>query len=199
MCQCANCEAERSFILTNRPDSPQADQIRKEYASQTALFAKRRVERQAKLAEEAEKIYNHPSAVEARALFDGKKVAAFKQFPPPSECEKCGERLWNFISVSPNGKSAKYACGYCKKMAVVKANDIAARAANQGREPIPKEIQREVWRRDNGKCVVCGNQENLEFDHIIAVTRGGATSVRNLQLLCQTCNRKKSAKEPGNH
>jgi hypothetical protein len=134
----------------------------------------------------------------AIALLEQEAVA-FKDFPPPPECERCGESIWKFVSMSPNGKSARYACGCCQKMTIMKAKDVAAAAANRGREPIPKEIQREVWRRDNGKCVVCGSRENLEFDHIIAVTLGGATTVRNLQLLCQPCNRRKSAKEPGNH
>ena len=60
------------------------------------------------------------------------------------------------------------------------------------RTPIPEAVRTEVWRRDGGVCVACGSKQNLQFDHIIPVSRGGATSVRNLQLLCQTCNQKKS-------
>jgi len=59
------------------------------------------------------------------------------------------------------------------------------------RQPIPEAVRTEVWRRDRGCCVRCGGQENLEFDHIIPVSRGGATSARNLQLLCKGCNRSK--------
>jgi len=59
------------------------------------------------------------------------------------------------------------------------------------REHIPKEVQREVWRRDEGKCVDCGSKEKLEYDHIIPVSEGGANTVRNLQILCEKCNRKK--------
>ena len=62
------------------------------------------------------------------------------------------------------------------------------------REPIPEEVKFEVWRRDGGKCVICGSQKNLEFDHIIPFSKGGATTTRNLQLLCQECNRHKSDK-----
>ena len=62
------------------------------------------------------------------------------------------------------------------------------------REPIPKDIMNQVWNRDGGKCVQCGSQENLEFDHIIPFSKGGATTYRNLQLLCQKCNREKSNK-----
>jgi len=62
------------------------------------------------------------------------------------------------------------------------------------REIIPEEVNFEVWRRDEGKCVNCGSKENLEFDHIIPFSKGGSNTARNLQLLCETCNRKKSNK-----
>lgn len=61
------------------------------------------------------------------------------------------------------------------------------------RQPIPEAVRTEVWRRDQGCCVGCGGRENLEFDHIIPVSRGGATSARNLQLLCKSCNLGKGA------
>jgi 5-methylcytosine-specific restriction endonuclease McrA len=38
-----------------------------------------------------------------------------------------------------------------------------------------------------------GSQENLEFDHIIPLSQGGANTERNLQLLCEPCNRAKGA------
>ena len=60
------------------------------------------------------------------------------------------------------------------------------------RDTISKDVANSVWNRDGGKCVICGSNENLEFDHIIPVSKGGATTFRNLQLLCQKCNRSKS-------
>jgi DNA-directed RNA polymerase subunit RPC12/RpoP len=56
------------------------------------------------------------------------------------------------------------------------------------RAPISEAIKSEVYRRDGGRCVKCGSRENLQFDHIIPVSLGGATSPQNLQLLCQQCN-----------
>ena len=60
------------------------------------------------------------------------------------------------------------------------------------RDAIPSEIRREVWRRDEGKCVKCGSRNNLEYDHIIPVSRGGSNTARNIELLCEACNRAKS-------
>jgi HNH endonuclease len=62
----------------------------------------------------------------------------------------------------------------------------------KAREIIPKEVRDDVWRRDQGRCVQCGSRERLEFDHIIPVAKGGGNTARNLQLLCETCNRTKS-------
>ncbi|MCM3922277.1 TerD family protein [Frankia sp. AiPs1] len=59
---------------------------------------------------------------------------------------------------------------------------------------IPQEVKAEVWRRDGGVCVECGGGEHLEFDHVIPYSRGGASSVNNLQLLCRRCNRSKGAR-----
>lgn len=69
----------------------------------------------------------------------------------------------------------------------------AEKIEKQGnRETIPEEVRIAVWRRDSGKCSNCGSRENLEYDHIIPVSRGGNNTVRNIELLCEKCNRSKS-------
>ena len=62
------------------------------------------------------------------------------------------------------------------------------------RHSIPSDLRKIIFKRDGGKCVKCGSDEELEYDHIIPVTKGGATSENNLELLCKVCNRNKSAK-----
>jgi tetratricopeptide (TPR) repeat protein len=71
--------------------------------------------------------------------------------------------------------------------------ELDAPTERQSRTTIPEDVRHAVWRRDEGRCVQCGSQEKLEFDHIIPVSRGGSNTERNLQLLCEPCNRAKSA------
>ena len=54
---------------------------------------------------------------------------------------------------------------------------------------IPTSIKQSVWRRDKGRCVLCGKAENLHFDHIIPYSKGGSSLVaENIQLLCAMHN-----------
>ncbi len=67
--------------------------------------------------------------------------------------------------------------------------------ATEEREPpghnrmIPSHVKQEVWKRDGGKCVMCGDTENLHFDHIIPYSKGGSSlTADNIQLLCAKHN-----------
>jgi 5-methylcytosine-specific restriction endonuclease McrA len=69
------------------------------------------------------------------------------------------------------------------------------RADEEGRPtriPIPSDIRRAVFERDGGRCVECNSNFDLQYDHVLPVALGGATTVENLQLLCADCNRRKS-------
>jgi hypothetical protein len=66
-------------------------------------------------------------------------------------------------------------------------------AGEPRRPPIPEEVRRQVFRRDGGRCAACGGDELLQFDHVIPVALGGASTPANLQLLCAPCNRAKGA------
>jgi hypothetical protein len=70
---------------------------------------------------------------------------------------------------------------------------VKSATSSPRREPIPERVRHAVWRRDHGRCVQCGSNEQLEFDHIIPLSRGGSSTERNLQLLCAQCNRAKGS------
>lgn len=59
------------------------------------------------------------------------------------------------------------------------------------RERIPEEVRLFVWTRDEGRCVRCAAEDDLQFDHVIPVARGGGNAPENIQILCGICNRAK--------
>ena len=71
--------------------------------------------------------------------------------------------------------------------------DFTQQESARSRVRIPEHARIEVWRRDGGKCTRCDSRENLEYDHIIPLSRGGSNTARNIELLCEKCNRSKGA------
>jgi len=64
-----------------------------------------------------------------------------------------------------------------------------ARTDAQRRRLIPTSVKLEVWKRDGGKCAVCGASDELHFDHILPFSKGGTSSTAaNVQLLCARHN-----------
>ena len=60
------------------------------------------------------------------------------------------------------------------------------------RRVIPTAVKLEVWKRDGGKCRECGATDELHFDHIVPVAKGGTSLVAdNIQLLCARHNLEK--------
>jgi uncharacterized protein YgiM (DUF1202 family) len=75
---------------------------------------------------------------------------------------------------------------------VERAVENNANSSETRTRKISQSVKDKVWNRDQGKCVECGSKEKLEFDHIIPFSKGGANTYRNIQLLCEKCNREKS-------
>ena len=70
---------------------------------------------------------------------------------------------------------------------------ISQSAAPAPRRIIPTSIKLEVWKRDGGKCVICGAADKLHFDHDLPWSKGGASvTAANVQLLCARHNLQKS-------
>jgi 5-methylcytosine-specific restriction endonuclease McrA len=71
--------------------------------------------------------------------------------------------------------------------------EMIKRQSTNQRKPIPSSVKKAVWKRDGGKCVNCGSDVDIEYDHIIPVVKGGSSTIQNIQILCKKCNRKKHA------
>ena len=61
------------------------------------------------------------------------------------------------------------------------------------KKPIPASLRLQVIDRDNGCCRACGigDRDALQADHIVPESKGGKTSLDNLQALCSVCNNRK--------
>ena len=80
--------------------------------------------------------------------------------------------------------------------------DTQTPAKPSTRKAIPQAVKVAVAARDRtvpvqsarlGHVGMCGSTEEPHYDHIIPWSKGGTDSVRNLQILCGRCNRRKGA------
>lgn len=72
----------------------------------------------------------------------------------------------------------------------------------QKRKTPTKELVSELFKTQDGKCNFCntevfkeGSSSNCDIDHIIPLYLGGSVCISNLQILCVTCHRVKTAYE----
>lgn len=92
-------------------------------------------------------------------------------------CEKCGNK---------NPIDSKF-CNNCAH-----SLDLITKFVKTRSRSIPAQVRYAVYLRDEGKCVKCDSRDDIQFDHIIPFSKGGANTVENLQILCQRCNLEKS-------
>jgi len=113
--------------------------------------------------------------------------------------EKIRQGIWSYNGVfhivdswreESNGRQV-----FKFKLVAVEGDDDLLRPVEpslERRRLIPTAVKLEVWRRDAGKCVVCGSTDELHFDHVVPVSKGGTSAVAaNIQLLCARHNLEK--------
>lgn len=64
---------------------------------------------------------------------------------------------------------------------------------------VPVPVRRAVWERDRATCQACSKQlqpAEAHFDHVHPYSRGGHSTVDNIQVLCAPCNLSKGATVP---
>jgi predicted house-cleaning noncanonical NTP pyrophosphatase (MazG superfamily) len=65
-------------------------------------------------------------------------------------------------------------------------------------DPVPDNLRYQVLAESGGRCALCGatkHERPLDVDHIVPLSRGGASARDNLQVLCSKCNRSKGNKD----
>ena len=100
---------------------------------------------------------------------------------PREECEECQRAIAEYGSMPP-------------RRMLVRGYEALKRP--EFKQSIPAALRRAVLERDNHTCQKCGTRERLAIDHIYPEVKGGATTLNNLQVLCRTCNARKSDRKP---
>jgi 5-methylcytosine-specific restriction endonuclease McrA len=118
-------------------------------------------------------------------------------------CEYCGK----IFLIRPSRPVGRFCSITCSKsihgksrtrdyFAVQKRNNKAKRKKAVGRHTVGDIVK--ILKRQDGRCVYCKTdiKKRYHVDHIIPLTRGGTNWPDNLQLLCPSCNLRKSSKKP---
>lgn len=63
-------------------------------------------------------------------------------------------------------------------------------------EPIPEDVKYLVFERDGGRCLACGSDELIQYDHVVPSSMGGDNEAENIRLLCAGCNRRLRSTAP---
>lgn len=72
---------------------------------------------------------------------------------------------------------------------------VQRREVDEFRRAIPAWVKQAVYKRDKGRCVICGAQDQLHFDHEFPFSKGGTgLSPSNVRILCTRHNLQKGAK-----
>ena len=55
-----------------------------------------------------------------------------------------------------------------------------------------RHVKRLVYERDRGRCLACGSDELIQYDHVVPWSMGGGNEPQNIRLLCAGCNRRQA-------
>jgi hypothetical protein len=110
--------------------------------------------------------------------------------------EKIRQGIWSYNGVFHLVDSWRRQSGsrtvFKFKLVAVEGDENPAAPARAGavrRRIIPTAVKLEVWKRDGGKCVICGSTDELHFDHDVPYSQGGTSLIaENVQLLCARHN-----------
>jgi len=138
-------------------------------------------------------------ALTQNGLFSRTAQEAKAKLRPPERVrvyEKLRQGIWSYNGVfhlvdawqqESNGRQVfKF-----KLVAVEDEEDFSlpVRPDAARRRVIPTQVKLEVWKRDGGRCVICGAADELHFDHVVPYSKGGTSLVaENVQLLCARHN-----------
>lgn len=115
------------------------------------------------------------------------------EYQKRGSCGPCVMLLAHEYSMAHSGEPAEF-FSTPEQIAEFAAN----RPARIGfrKAEISPSLRKRVLERDAYRCQICGDYHELHIDHVYPESKGGATSIENLQVLCGPCNIKKGSTVP---
>lgn len=192
------------ILMSVRPNAPYRDRL--EDSGTTLIYEGHDMPKGA--------LFPNPKVVDQPLAYDSGSPTQNGKFHAAAQGAKAGDRLPERVRVyekikpgiwSYNGvfhlvdswlerDEFRVVCKF-KLIAVEGEEDFAQppRVNAERRRLIPTAVKLEVWKRDNGKCSLCGSSDELHFDHILPFAKGGTSlTAANVQLLCARHNLAKS-------
>ena len=93
------------------------------------------------------------------------------------------------------GYSSTYSCSSSsRKSYTPKSYSVYQQRQTQGPRTFSRSLKQQKYTEQGGVCNHCKKSctyREMEGDHIVPYSKGGATTAGNLQMLCRPCNRSK--------
>jgi len=189
-------------LMSVRSNAPYRDRVEDDGA--TLIYEGHDVPRGGEISDP--KSVNQPEFTASGSLAENGKfhqaAQAYKQGLRPAEhvrvYEKIKAGIWSYnglFELVDSWQESDSRRKVFKFKLQVLDDDIAGDSSTvtkEHRRIIPTAVKLEVWKRDGGKCAMCGSTQDLHFDHIIPYSKGGSsTTADNIQLLCSKHNLEK--------
>lgn len=203
-------ECQKSRVKSYREREPEKHEFRKQAYSrrnEERLKAERRekylANRPARIAYTAAYRAQFPERVRETVLRyalanvekEKARIARYRKENADRLREKQRER-YELNGAVVRAASAKWAKANPEKRAEFHRNRRALEKEASGRHT--KEDVMRIYALQDGRCACCRKKVGSKYDvdHIRPLSKGGSNEPANLQILCPSCNRRKSDKDP---
>lgn len=131
-------------------------------------------------------------------IFEREKQKKFYQFNIQINIFYKSKKGRVYKEINQNYNKVQFQNIYKKYVSLQNSRELYEINSRIERAKISDSVRYDVFMRDGNKCCICGRKQSdgviLEVDHIIPDSKGGKSTIDNLQTLCDRCNGGKSNK-----
>ncbi len=128
----------------------------------------------------------------ARACGQGALARVYEKLQPGIWTDK---GLFELVSYDYVQSGCRKVFKFHMRLADIQGEGGVTTAVAEFSRAIPSWVKQDVYKRDKGRCVICGAQDQLHFDHDLPFSKGGtAMKPENVRILCARHNLQKGAR-----